>query len=83
MYSKSSSLEFFENTKILKAYLFVSIQYFMELRRARPTNYRYNIDAGVLVGGSVYTHNTNEVIRSALNELNPMVNPQNHSGDVW
>ena len=78
---KSGSLAFFENTEILKAYLFVS---FKIVVYSSSQSYKLQHRCRTCLLAAVYApYDSNEVIGSALDVLNPVVSPQNHSGDVW
>ena len=80
VYTMSSSLAFFENTKILKAHISVSI-------KDSPQSYKLQHRCPACLFAVVYLicapYDSSDAIRSALDELNPMVSLQNHhSGDV-
>ena len=78
----SSPLAFLENTKILKAYLFVSIKTVI-YRSSQSYKLTLQHRCRTCLLAAVYApYDSNEVISSALDVLNPVVSPQNHSGDV-
>ena len=80
-HSKSGSLAFFENTEILKAYRFVS---FKTVVYKSSQSYKLQHRCRACLLAAVYApYDSKEVISSALDVLNLVVSPQNHSGDVW
>ena len=80
--SSSGSLTFFENSETLKAYLFVSFK-IVVYRASQSYKLQHRCRTMSCLSAAVYApYDSNEVISSALNVLNPVVSPQNHSGNV-